>query len=58
MTLCPACTTEHRAVIEFAATIIDVELAGRRKSQASDDLRAMLPPKQKPDTDSTPGDEA
>lgn len=48
MTLCPVCATEHRAVIEFAATVIDVELAGRRKSQAAADLRALLPPKPEP----------
>lgn len=48
MTLCPACTTRHRAAIEFAATIIDDELAGRRRSQAAADLRAMLPAKPNP----------
>lgn len=48
MTLCDSCTAQYRAAVEFAATIIDVELAGRRKSQAAEDLRAMLPPKPEP----------
>lgn len=45
MTLCDKCLAEHRATVEFAAAVIEIELAGRRKSQSAEDLRAMLPPK-------------
>lgn len=44
MTLCPSCAAEHGDTVRFAAVIIDAELAGRRRSQASADLKAMLPP--------------
>lgn len=45
MTLCSDCAEKHRAEIEFAAVIIDAEIAGRRTSKAATDLRAMLPPR-------------
>lgn len=45
MTLCPDCTARHRTDVEFAAAVIDSYTAGRYRSQAATDLRAMLPPK-------------
>lgn len=50
MTLCPDCTDRHRTDIEFAAAVIDSYIAGRYRSQAAADLRALLPPKPTPDT--------